>query len=210
MPAFEPRLGLDALGARRRVEAERFEPGDPREAVRRLADIYLSRLRFYGPEARFITDKLPGNFLLIGMIKLMLPNAKIIHCRRNAADNCVSIFKTFFSTAGLRYAYDLGEIGHYYAQYRDLMEHWHRVLPGFVYDVDYENLVGGQESVSRALFEHCGLDWQPDYLDFFKTARPVHTASVVQVRQPMYKSSIGVADRYGERLNPLLEALGGR
>ncbi len=177
------------------------------ETLNRLGEAYVGQLRAYGGKVRFITDKLPGNFMLIGMIKLMLPNARIIHCRRHAVDNCVSIFKTYFSAVGLRYAYDLGEVGHYYALYRDLMAHWHRVLPGAIYDLDYEKLVGSQESESRALLAHCGLDWRDECLDFFNTARPVHTASAVQVRRPIYKSSIGMADRYRNRLKPLLEAV---
>ena len=117
----------------------------------------LTRKRF--PEARFITDKLPYNFQLIGMIRLILPNAKIIHCCRDKRDTCLSIFKNYFTKDSHYYAYDLCELGQFYNLYSNLMNHWHSVLPGFIYDIHYEDLVSDQERNSRALIEYCGLEW---------------------------------------------------
>lgn len=176
----------------------------------RFADMgrtYLSRTKHFSPEATFITNKMPGNFWRVGIIKLMLPNARILHCRRNPLDNCLSIFKNYFAVGGLNYAYDLGELGTYYRLYQRLMEHWHRVLPGQIYDLDYEMMVADQEGESRRLLAWLGLEWDADVLDFHQSERPVRTASAVQVRRPIYSDSVRIAERYGEALNPLIEAL---
>ena len=186
------------------------------EALPRLADAdlaalgarYVHDLRGRSANLRFITDKTPGNFLLVGLIKLILPNATVIHCRRDPVDTCVSIYKTYFGAEGLRYAYDLGELGHYYRLYADLMDHWHAVLPGFVHDVDYERLVADFDAEAPKILAACGLDWREECRNFTSTNRPVHTASSVQVRQPIYRSSVGYAARYGDRIAPLLAALG--
>lgn len=180
-------------------------------ALTALGSSYVERLRAYSATSPFITDKMPGNFLLIGMIRLMLPNAKVIHCVRDPADTGISIFKNFFARGlgALRYAYDLSEIGHYHRLYQGLMQHWHRVLPGFVHDVSYEALVADQEGETRRLLDACGLDFRPETLEFFRTERPVHTASLAQVRSPIFTASVGIAARYGEGLAPLHAALRG-
>lgn len=177
-------------------------------SLRQLGQGYVRDLRAYGPTTAHVTDKMPGNFLLIGMIKLALPRARIVHVRRDPVDTCLSIYKNLFANSGLRYAYDLAEIGQYYQHYAQLMEHWRSVLPGFVYEVGYEALVGDQEGETRRLFDWLGLDWDPASLNFQDNARPVHTASNVQVRQPLYSSSIGQVGKYGEAVGPLLQALG--
>ncbi len=173
-----------------------------------LGGDYLRALRLYSSDARFITDKMPGNMLYVGLIKLMLPNAKIIHCRRDPVDTCLSVYKNYFSSGGLSFAYDLGELGHYYREYESLMAHWHQVLPGFVYDLTYEELIADQRGQTQKLLEWCELDWSEDCMNFFQAKRLVNTASIVQVRQPVYKSSISLWKKYGSALNPLLEALG--
>ena len=168
---------------------------------------YISMIRERSATARFITNKLPINFRLIGMIRLMLPNAKIIHCRRDKRDTCLSIFKNYFASDRHYYAYDLGELGQYYNLYRDLMDHWHRVLPDFIYHIQYEDLVADQEGESRALLEHCGLEWDDACLEFHRADRPVHTASSVQVHRPIYKESVQSWKRYENWLSPLFETL---
>ena len=178
------------------------------QVLRRMGEQYVVHLRGLSADARFVTDKLPGNFLMIGMIRLMLPNAKIIHCQRDPIDNCLSIFKNYFAAEHLRYGYDLSEVGHYHLRYLDLMEHWHRVLPGFVYDISYEALVADFDGEARKLVAHCGLDWREECRQFFNAPRSVQTASSAQVRRPIYNTSIGQAARYGERLRPVLAALG--
>jgi tetratricopeptide (TPR) repeat protein len=163
------------------------------------------RDRFIG--GRHITDKMPNNFQLIGMIRLMLPNAKIIHCCRDPLDTCLSIFKNLFTANGHYYAYDLADLGRYYSLYSDLMNHWHHILPGVIHDIRYEDMVLGQETQTRALIEFCELDWDEACLNFQKTDRPVHTTSSVQIRKPIYKDSIQSWKRYENRLSPLRAAL---
>jgi tetratricopeptide (TPR) repeat protein len=163
---------------------------------------YVEGLREYAPAARHITDKMPGNYLFLGLIALILPEAKIIHCVRGPLDTCWSIFKKLFSH-GHQYAYDLEELGRYYLLYRRLMEHWQRVLPGRFLELCYEDLVADQEGQTRRILEFCGLDWQPACLRFERNRRPVHTASAVQVRQPLHRRSIGLWKRYAQELQPL-------
>jgi hypothetical protein len=178
------------------------------ETIDQLASAYLAYLHALEPEGRLVVDKTPGNFMLIPIIRLLFPDAKVIHCQRNAVDNSLSVFKTYFSATGLRYAYDLREIGNYHRLYLRLMRHWHAIMPGFIHDLSYETLVDDLEGEGRKLFDFVGLDWQPAALEYYKSPRRVQTASVSQVRQPLYKSSIGQAERYGDRLKPLLDALG--
>ncbi len=155
-----------------------------------------------------ITDKMPHNFLHIGLIKLALPNAKIIHCKRDPMDTCLSIYKTYFPGTVHEYSSDLTELGEYYTLYSDLMDHWHNVLPGYIYDIQYEQLVADQEHQSRALIAACGLDWDDACLEFYKSNRAVKTASMAQVRSPIYNSSVQLWKRYEKELAPLIAALG--
>ncbi len=171
---------------------------------------YISMIRENVDSAKFITDKMPLNFHHIGMIKLMLPKAKIIHCCRDARDTCLSIFKNYFSTDGNYYAFQLDELGLYYNLYRDLMAHWHSVLPGFIYDIHYEEIVANQEAQSRSLLSYCGLEWDDACLEFYNTDRIVKTASVTQVRKPIYQDSVRSWTRYENWLAPLLDVLADR
>lgn len=175
-----------------------------------LGSTYLSAIRAIrncSSDARFIVDKMPDNYLNIGIIKLALPGAKIIHCRRNPLDNGLSLFKSYFPVNAHFYAYDLAEIGRHYTLYNDLTEHWHHVLPGCVFDVSYEDMVRDQEAQTRALLDYCHLPWDEACLQFHKTDRAVQTASAVQVRQPLYDSSIQSWKAYEPHLAPLIEAL---
>ena len=143
----------------------------------------------------------------MSLIKLALPNAKIIHCVRDAKDTCLSIYKNFF-TASIKFAYNLEELGHYYNLYSDLMKHWHKVLPNYIYDVSYEKLIENQEKETRKLLKACDLEWNDQCLEFHKSNRPVQTASLAQVRNPIYKNSVKSWQRYEEELKPLLKILG--
>jgi len=160
------------------------------------------------PDARRITDKMPANFLALGLIHLMLPNAKIIHVRRNPADTCLSCFTTLFNH-GQPHTYDLAELGRYYVDYTRLMEHWRKVLPdGAFLEVQYEDIVADQEMQARRLIEYCGLGWNDACIDFHRNLRAVHTASMAQVRQPIYRSSVERWRPYEKFLGPLFDALG--
>jgi tetratricopeptide (TPR) repeat protein len=168
---------------------------------------YLARIRGMAPIADRVTDKLPGNFAAAGLIHLALPNARLIHIRRDPIDTCLSCFSTLFA-ADHPYAYDLGELGRYYRAYAALMGHWRDVLPEeAMIEVEYEALVTDLEPHARRIIAHCGLDWDNACLEFHKTQRPVLTASMVQVRQPIYRSAIGRWRPYREWLEPLLAAL---
>ena len=170
---------------------------------------YVAGLRRRAPDARCITDKMPANFQAIGLIHLMLPNAKIIHVNRNPVDTCLSCFTTLFKEGSLEYTYDLAELGRYYADYARLMGHWRNVLPdGAFLDIQYEDIVADQEGQARRITEYCGLEWDEACLDFYKSQRVVRTASVTQVRQPIYKSSVERWRPYEKFLEPLLDALG--
>jgi tetratricopeptide (TPR) repeat protein len=182
------------------------------EELRRLGAGYLDRLKTAASGKadlwQRITDKMPANFRLAGLIHLALPNARIIHTCRDPVDTCLSCFSTPFG-ADQPFAYDLGELGRYYRAYSSLMAHWRRVLPqGVMLDVQYEDLVADFEPQARRIVAHCGLEWHDGCLAYDKTARPVKTASSAQVRQPIYRSSVGRWRPDANLLNPLLDGLG--
>jgi len=155
-----------------------------------------------------ITDKAANSYLYAGLIHLILPGARIIHCRRDPIDSCLSCYSKLFAT-GQGFSYDLAELGAYYCDYAALMAHWRAVLPTdrFI-EVDYEAVVEDLEGQTRRLLGFCGLDWDQACLRFFDTRRPVRTASLSQVRQPLYRSSVGRWRDYRNELAPLIEALG--
>lgn len=197
--------------ARRNIAGTGF-PGNvlalKKDGLAKWAEDYVAGLHKLSPSARRITDKMPNNFFVIGLIHLMLPNAKIIHVNRNPVDTCLSCYTKLF-TKGHEQTYDLTELGRYYSDYARLMEHWRSVLPaGAFLDVQYEDIVADQETQSRRIINFCGLDWDDACIEFYKNRRSVHTASVVQVRQPIYKSAVERWRHYEEFLGPLLDALG--
>jgi len=173
-----------------------------------LGATYLRDLAAAAPTAARITDKLPLNFAWAGLIHLALPGARIIHVRRNPIDTCLSCFSVSF--AGHQpYSYDLGELGRYYRAYEAVMAHWRAVLPdGVMLEVRYEDVVDDLEGQARRLVAHCGLPWDDACLTFHTTQRPIRTASVAQVRQPIYGSSVARWKPYEHLLAPLIEALG--
>ena len=173
----------------------------------RLADAYLRRLRELGGDAARVTDKMPTNFWHLGLIALLLPKAKVIHCRRDPLDVCLSCYFQSFRSR-LAFAYDLHSLGVYYRFYERLMAHWREALPLAMFEIDYEDLLGDPELVSRDLVEFCGLEWDAACLDFHKNPRVVRTASNWQVRQPIFTSSLRRWKHYEKHLGPLTEALG--
>lgn len=179
-----------------------------RDVFVRMGSDYLRKIREYSRDAKFITDKMPHNFLRVGLIKTILPNAKVIHCVRDPMDTCFSIYKRDF-TRMHKYAYDMAELGRYYNLYRDLMAHWEKVLPGFMYTLRYEELVTGQQTQTKSLLDFCGLPWDDACLSFFKKERKVNTASLAQVRQPIYRDSVELWKRYEKHLEPLRRAIFG-
>ena len=174
---------------------------------RALGEQYVRNVRARGVVKPRFTDKAPLNFRWIGAIRLSLPNAKIVHCIRDPRDVGFSLYRNYFAAGGVRFAYDLAEIGRFYNLYRDLTAYWKSVAGDAIYDLDYERLAGDQEGETRRLLDFCGLDFAPACLAFEKTERPVRTASAAQVREPMNDGSIGMWRRFEARLQPLLETI---
>jgi len=156
--------------------------------------------------ARYFTDKMPHNFLYIGMIKLMLPAARIIHCTRNPLDTCLSCYTNSFRGTHL-YSHKLDELGRYYSLYHRLMRHWHQIADLDIVDVSYETLINDQESETRRLLDACGLPWNDSCLSFHKNERTIMTTSVRQVRHGLYNRSVRRWKHFEPRLTPLIDAL---
>jgi len=179
----------------------------PPEIGRAIADNYVAYLQHHAPKAMRITDKMPYNFTALGLIHALLPNAKIIHVKRNPLDTCLSCYTKLF-TEGQLYSYELTELGQYYQCYERIMHHWRRILPSDAWlDMDYEALVNNPETEAQRLIEYCDLAWEPACLTFYQSKRQVRTASFVQVRQPVYASSVERWRRYEQELAPLIKSL---
>ena len=174
----------------------------------RIGRAYLDRLPAPGDGTRHVTDKMPANFRLIGLIRRVLPNARIIHVQREPADICLSCFFQNF-TNGNMFAFDQTALGRYYRAYHALMAHWRAVMPAKAWlEVRYEDLIAEPETQVERLLSFCGLTWESACLTFHQTDRPVMTASMSQVRQPLYTSAVGRWRAYKPFLGPLFQALG--
>jgi hypothetical protein len=172
--------------------------------IAKLADNYLQVLSHIGKSAICVVDKMPGNFVHLGMIHLVFPNARIIHVQRNPIDTCLSNYFQMFSS-GHNFTNDLDDLAYYYREYYRLMAHWREVIPADVFmDVSYEELVDNQEELSRQIIKFIGLDWDEHCLEFYKTERRVLTASHWQVRQKIYKTSVERWRNYEKYIGPLL------
>ncbi len=195
----------DLLG----VEAGPLECVGRMEArhVRRLAQRHLDRLGELNRAAPRVTDKMPDNYLHLGLLALLFPRARFVHCRRDLRDVAVSCWMTNFRS--IRWNVDAEGMAGRFAEYRRLMEHWGRVLPAPMLEVRYEDVVADPEASARRLVAWCGLDWEPGCLEFHQHPRPVRTASVNQVRRPVYQTSAGRWKNYERALAPLFERLQG-
>ena len=150
---------------------------------------------------------MPANFINIGLIKLILPNSKIIHCYRNPKDNIFSIFKNYFPGNKITFASDLNETVEYYNLYLDLMNFWKNLLPDFIFDLKYDNLIINTDHEIKNLLEFCNLRWEDNCLKFYDTKRAIKTASDTQVRNKIYNSSINLWKKYEKLLNKYYEKL---
>lgn len=168
-----------------------------------LAEQYLQDVSRHSGDAIRIIDKMPHNFLRLGLIQLMFPNARVIHCKRNPVDTCLSCYAQDF---GGRHPYTRSpeDIGQYYKEYERLMEHWRTVLDIPLLEINYEALVENPEQLSRELVDFCGLEWDDSCLGFYNNKRPTHTASYDQVRQPIYHHAVERWRNYEEYLQPLI------
>jgi tetratricopeptide (TPR) repeat protein len=205
-----PRMVLELQGR----EPDNDDPRYPRvlkelkpEEFQRLGEKYVSDTRVYrSGKPRFI-DKMPNNFRHLGLIHLILPNAKIVDARRNAMACCFSNFKQLFA-AGQEFTYGLEDIGRYYRTYVELMAHWDEVLPGTVLRVEHEEVVDNLEASVRRILDFCGLEFEPQCVEFYKTERSIRTASSEQVRQPIFKEGIDQWRNFEPWLGPLMQTLG--
>lgn len=177
------------------------------EHLRRLGQNYLDFAKIHRTEGRPIfIDKMPNNFPTIGLLYLILPNAKIIDARRYPLDSCLSCYRQLFAR-GQTFTYDLTDIGEYFLQYQRLMDHWHEVLPGHCLTVQYEEVVTDFENQVRRLLDYCNLPFEEACINFYKTERPVRTASSEQVRQPVYSKSVNFWRNHEANLEELIEVL---
>jgi len=176
------------------------------DGFKSLGSEYIRRTQQYRGGRPFFTDKYPNNFVHVGLLHLILPNAKIINTRRHPLDSCFGSFKQLFAS-GQSFSYDLIELGEYYLRYQRLMDHWHEVLPGKVLDVRYEDVVADLEGQVKRMLEYCELGWEESCLRFHETNRAVKTPSSEQVRRPIYSTAVNTWRRYERHLEPLIEVL---
>ncbi len=200
------------LDGRRRVGEEARYPANlnelSRDDLRAFGEAYLRDTRIHRKTNKpFFIDKMPNNFRHIGLIHMILPNAKIIDARRSAMGCCFSGFKQLFAE-GQEFTYGLEEIGHYYKDYVALMDHWDKVLPGKVLKVQYEDVVDDLETQVRRVLDFCGLDFEEACINFHQTERAVRTASSEQVRQPLFRSGVDQWENFSPYLDPLRNVLG--
>ncbi len=179
-----------------------------KELIEDLSNRYLQKITQLPKSASRIVDKMPANIFNLGLIATLFPKAKVIFCQRNPLDNCLSCYFQLFAKNSLLFSYDLVDCATQCREQKRLFEHWQKVLPLAMLSVQYEELVNDLEGQAHRLIDFLGLEWESACLDFHKTQRAVHTASVWQVRQPIYTRSVGRWKHYEKHLAPLLQALG--
>jgi tetratricopeptide (TPR) repeat protein len=205
-----PRLALELQGRDPDLEHPRYPgalAGLSRENLQRLGEKYLSDTRVYRTDRPYFIDKMPNNFRHIGLIHLILPNARIIDARREPMACCFSNLKQLFAS-GQEFTYSITDIARYYRTYLELMRHWDTVLPGRVLRVQHEDVVDDLEGNVRRILDFCGLDFEPGCVEFHRTERSIRTASSEQVRQPIYREGLDQWKNYEPWLEPLKDALG--
>ena len=196
------RIDMTVQAHGRERSADELDPN----LARRLADFYVTRLQNLGNASERVIDKMPDNILRLGLVALLLPKARVIFCRRDLRDTCLSCYFQKFDDP-MPYAQDLADCGLRAMEIERLADHWRKVLPLRMLTIDYEKLVADLEGESRRLIDFLGLDWEPACLEFHKTERPILTASGWKVRQPLFTRSLGRWRKYEQHLGPLLEVL---
>ena len=175
--------------------------------LKEAKDYYLENIKIFNNKEEYLIDKAPLNFKWIGFIKLIFPNSKIIHCTRSSMDICWSNYKNTFASKLMNYSYDFNDLSRFYKLYDDLMKFWHKSSDVNIFNLVYEDLVKNKEVESKKLLKFCELEWDDNCLDFHKNKKPVSTASLAQVRQPLYSSSVEKWKNYSEELKVLKEQL---
>ena len=190
------------------LEADKWVPSLSQDDFINIGQSYRQKMQEYGGSALRVTDKMPGNFHYLGFICRALPEARVIHSMRDPMDSCLSNFTKLFRE-GMEFAYDLEQIGRYYNRYIEMMQYWDKVLPaGYVLHVPYEAMVADLEGQARSILDHVELGWDESCLKFFENRRRVYTASVTQVRKPIYTKSVARSERFGDVLLPLRKIVG--
>jgi hypothetical protein len=203
--SFVRRLG----GRRKMAEASRYPEVLSELPATQLAELgqeYIDQTRVQRGSAPFFIDKMPNNFFHVGLISMILPNAKIIDARRHPMASCFSGYTQLFAR-GQPFTYSLSDIGRYYSDYVAIMDHWDKVLPGKILRVQYEDVVNDTETQVRRILDYCGLPFEQACLEFYKTERAIRTASSEQVRQPIYKGGLDMWRNYEPHLDNLKAAL---
>ena len=175
-----------------------------KENISSYGNMYIDETRWARKDNNFFIDKMPNNFPHIGLIKMILPNAKIIDARRNPLDGCFSCFKQYFAK-GQHFTYDLDDVARYYKDYLKIMKFWNNYFPDEIHTVCYENVINNPEQEVRLMLKYLGLDFEKSCMDFHKSSRPVKTASSEQVRQPIYKSGMNYWKNYEDDLSTLVK-----
>ena len=178
------------------------------EVFQEIRNYYLKKIEIFENNEEYLIDKAPLNFKWIGFIVTIFPNAKIVHCTRNPIDICWSNYKNTFSSRLMDYTYDFNDLANFYKLYDDLMQYWHKKFSNKIFNMDYENLIANKEAETKKLLEFCELSWDDNCLNFHKNTRSVATASLAQVRQPLYKTSIEKWKKYSKNLKVLKKQLG--
>ena len=173
-----------------------------------ISSEYLNHFNVYNINNNIITDKAPQNFRWLGFIKIFFPNSKIIHCYRNARDNCLSLFKNSFASSMMNWSNNSKDIANYYNLYSELMSFWKTKIPKFIFDVEYESLVKNKEDEIKKILKFCDLPWDEKCLNPEKNSKtPIKTVSVSQARQPIYKSSLNSNANFNKHLNEMFDIL---
>ena len=173
------------------------------EPLKKIQEEYLNQVNLFNFKEKVFTDKAPLNFRWIGIIKILFPNCKIIHCQREPMDVCFSNFKNTFTSKSISFCYNLNKLGNYYNLYSDLMNFWREMFGNEIYDLSYEKLINNQEGETKKLLSYCELEWDVNCLSPHKNEKLVATASLAQVRSPIYKSSIKKWQNYSDNLKDL-------
>ena len=176
-------------------------------SLKRARDYYLKKIKVFGNKTEYLIDKAPLNFKWIGFINLIFPNSKIIHCKRNAMDICWSSYKNTFASKSMNYTYDFNDLALFYKAYYDLMKFWKSDIENNVFDLVYEDLINDKITQTKKLLNFCNLSWDENCLNFHKNKKSVSTASLAQVRQPLYNSSIHKWKNYLDELDKLKKLL---
>ena len=188
------------------IQQTNFLKLEDQRFINKIKTEYYKFIEKFNIKRKYFTDKAPLNFIWIGFIKEIFPNAKIIHCRRNPKDNCLSIYKNNFDD-NLNWAYNKEELSSFYQEYYELMKFWNKNLPNFIFNLNYEEIISNSEFTIKKLIKFCNLEWDENCLKFFQNKRLIKTVSSAQARQPLYNSSVNSYNNYSEYLSDLFKSL---